>query len=284
MRPALRVVLPLALISFVVGVLLISGASAAPAVSTDKANYNPFETVTITGTGFSPSTNYDVAVIRPDGSIVTGDGTETSGWDTALSDGSGGFVYSYQLNAIEGLYTVEIYTSPWGGPSSGDKSVATTTFWDGSVQHHQFRNGATKALTQGDEVWTKGNVGSANSDMTEGDSVAYRFEFDDVDAGTVIELEIRYEFNKDGQYAFDFLTDVERTEGAANLDLFGSPNSPLTGLSEASCDKAAIPIPDDSTHTFDNDLATAEGTQYFTVCGNFVALSGSCFTANATCV
>ena len=199
----------------IAGALRIFTAEAAPQVSTDKANYAPNETVTITGTGFDADGWYEVPVIRPDGTIDETDGA--SGTDEAQANASGMFVYSYKLNGISGEYRVEVYAKPWGGPGSGDTLLASTTFWDSPVQHHQYRNGATKGVNQGDEEWTKGNIGSANSSLSEGDSVAYRFEFDDVDAGAVIELVINYEFNKGTQYAFDFLTNVERTEGDAAL-------------------------------------------------------------------
>src|SRR3990172_8890703 len=256
----------------------VSISAAAATVTTDKANYLPHETVTITGAGFSSNASYDVPVIRPDGTIVRGDGTFTTGWDTVVSDGSGSFTYPYELDGVEGLYQVRVYQTPWSGYLN-QNSLASTYFWDGKVQHQQFQNGATKALTQGDEEWAKGNINQSNSDLTEGDSVAYRFEFDDVEAGAVIELGITYEFNKSTSYAFDFLTNFHRTEGDANIDLLCSPQSPITTLAEAGCNKTAIAIPDDTTHAFDNALAP----QYFTVCGNFVALSSS-VESGPTCV
>jgi hypothetical protein len=102
----------------------------APTVTTDKPDYEPGETAVITGSGFEPGVSYDIPVIRPDGSTVTGDGTETPGWDTVVADSTGGFVYQYQLNGIEGTYTVEVYPSPWGGPGSGQVPLGTATFSD----------------------------------------------------------------------------------------------------------------------------------------------------------
>ncbi len=90
----------------------------------------------ITGGGFTPGGYYDVVVIRPDGSIVQGDGTFTCPldslgcWNTILADELGAFTYDYILNGIEGLYSVEVYPWPWGGPGSGEMPVATTTFTD----------------------------------------------------------------------------------------------------------------------------------------------------------
>jgi len=87
-----------------------SVSNAAPTVSTDKPHYFSNETVTITGAGFAGSTVYAVVVVRPDSSIVKGDGTFTAGCDTVLTDGSGGFVYYYQLDGIEGSYEVRVHS------------------------------------------------------------------------------------------------------------------------------------------------------------------------------
>ena len=104
-------------------------AQAAPVLDTDKADYFPSEVVTISGKGFAPNTDYDVAVIRPDGSIVKGDGTFQAGWDTVHSDDAGAFVYQYQLDGIEGTYEAAAYASPWSGDLE-EAPVATATFTD----------------------------------------------------------------------------------------------------------------------------------------------------------
>src|SRR3989304_7099125 len=76
--------------ALIVILLLISGASAAPTVTTDKADYFSGDTATISGSGFTASTELAVVVVRPDNSIVKGDGSFTPGCDTVLPDGSGG--------------------------------------------------------------------------------------------------------------------------------------------------------------------------------------------------
>src|SRR3990172_3636805 len=97
--------------AFIVILLLISGASAAPTVTTDKAEYFSRHTATISGSGFTASTELAVIVVRPDNSIVKGDGSFTAGCDTVLTGGSGGFVYYYQLDGIEGTDTVRVHLS-----------------------------------------------------------------------------------------------------------------------------------------------------------------------------
>jgi acyl CoA:acetate/3-ketoacid CoA transferase alpha subunit len=72
---------------------IVPGLLAAPTVSTDKPMYSAFSTVHISGSGYSANQVLAVPVIRPDASIVKGDGTQTAGWDTVTANGSGSFTY-----------------------------------------------------------------------------------------------------------------------------------------------------------------------------------------------
>lgn len=120
-------------------------AEAAPTLVAHKDDYDPSETVTITGGGFAPYTLYDIPVIRPDGSIVVGDGSQTPGWDTVESDGDGEFSYSYTLDGIPGTYEVRAYPSPWDGNLS-QTPIAVTFFTDGNVKVFAAPAGVTFTL------------------------------------------------------------------------------------------------------------------------------------------
>jgi hypothetical protein len=85
-------------------IFAVGGGGSSAQVITDKPDYYYLETVIITGTGFAPNTYYAVPVLRPDGSYVKSDGS--SGWDTVLTNGSGGFTYYYKLDSISGAYDV----------------------------------------------------------------------------------------------------------------------------------------------------------------------------------
>jgi len=111
---------------------ILVGQASTAVIWTDKADYIPGETVTIFGSGFNPNAYYDVPVIRPDGNIVLGDGSDYVGYDTIQADENGDFIYQYILNGIEGFYEVRVYGSPWSGDRS-EVSIATTTFTDGPV-------------------------------------------------------------------------------------------------------------------------------------------------------
>jgi uncharacterized surface anchored protein len=114
-----------------------------PALSTDKEDYHPEETVVITGTGFVPNAIYTIAVTRPDGSVVIGDGSFTPGSDTVLTDASGNFTYNYILDGIMGLYRIDAV-------DAGGLVVATKTFTDcnAKIQLYKF--------------WDKNNDGTKN--------------------------------------------------------------------------------------------------------------------------
>lgn len=124
---------------------LLRLAEAAPTLTAHKDDYDPSETVTITGGGFAPYTLYDIPVIRPDGSIVVGDGSQAPGWDTVESDGAGAFTYSYALDGIPGTYEVRAYPSPWDGDLS-QTPIAVTFFTDGNVKVFAAPAGVTFTL------------------------------------------------------------------------------------------------------------------------------------------
>lgn len=119
----------------------------AATVWTDEPEYLKGDISHIYGESFAPYTSILIKVTRPDGSVVTGDGSETIGSDTILTNVDGNFAYSYSINGIqaEGIYTVEaIDTAP-----DPDVILATTTFLDKA----QF-------LLQGCS-WTKGDCTQA---------------------------------------------------------------------------------------------------------------------------
>lgn len=92
-------------------------------VCTDQTDYYPTMTVHIAGFSFASDSSYLIKVTRPDGSVVTGDGTFTPGSDSVTADSNGNFQYDYILDGITGLYTVEIL-------DSNNNVLATHTFTD----------------------------------------------------------------------------------------------------------------------------------------------------------
>jgi hypothetical protein len=119
-------------------------AQAAPFITPDKSDYFSQETVTISGSGFAPTTRYDIPIIRPDGTIVKSNGT--AGWDFVDSLADGSFTYTYQLDGIPGYYEARVYAFPWDGNRS-TSPIASTRFHDGNVKVRAAPSGVTFTLT-----------------------------------------------------------------------------------------------------------------------------------------
>ncbi|MGH2922329.1 MAG: hypothetical protein ACRDKU_09710, partial [Gaiellaceae bacterium] len=100
--------------------------TGAETVATDQAAYAPGSLVHMTGAGYAVGCDVVVKVTRPDGSVVTGDGSNTPGSDTVSTDLFGGFAYDYQLQSvppISGTYSVDVL-------GLAETVLAHTTFED----------------------------------------------------------------------------------------------------------------------------------------------------------
>ena len=70
----------------------------SPAITTDKLDYSPIETVVISGTGFNCGEVLSVLITAPDGSTMSGDGTGAAGPDSVAADDNGAFALRYHLS------------------------------------------------------------------------------------------------------------------------------------------------------------------------------------------
>jgi LPXTG-motif cell wall-anchored protein len=92
-------------------------------IATDKADYRPGATVHMFGSGYARSCLVKVKVVRPDGTVVRGDGSFEPGVDQVRTTGRGRLFYDYVLNGIEGRYRVRVL-------GAGNVLLAKTTFTD----------------------------------------------------------------------------------------------------------------------------------------------------------
>jgi hypothetical protein len=107
---------PLVEVSFEVG----------PVVLLDKGDYGDGETVHVSGYAFPPHTAFSVQVTRPDGSVVTGDGTNTPGTDSITTDAAGSFAYDYVIrDGVREVYEVDVVRD--------GISLANTSFTDSTA-------------------------------------------------------------------------------------------------------------------------------------------------------
>jgi uncharacterized repeat protein (TIGR02543 family) len=122
---AVMLVFLLTLILVVVAPLVFAGGAV---VWTDKEDYAPEETVTIFGSGFLPNAQVTVSVTRPDSHVDT---------IYAVTDEYDNFTCTYQLDGIEGVYTVT---------ATDGTNTATTTFTD-TARYFTATISPTTALT-----------------------------------------------------------------------------------------------------------------------------------------
>ena len=98
-------------------------AYGSAVIWTDKPDYAPWETVTISGSGFNPNTNIVLTITRPDLVVDT---------RSTTSDPSGNFVYYHVLDGIVGTYVVT---------ATDGTNSATTTFTEAvHVDFRQYAN------------------------------------------------------------------------------------------------------------------------------------------------
>jgi hypothetical protein len=179
-----------------------------PTLATDKPDYRPEETVHVTGTGYDAGAAYAVPVMRPDGTMVHGDGSGLPGWDTVTADGGGNLAYDYQLDGIFGLYETRVYAAPWSGDWSETPLAAVT-----------FTDGANLDQCANDEpgtppcVWQNGNLNGNNAAYAEGDVVPFRLRVDALDTNLATHtIHLNYDFTQDGHKTYDFLATYNATE------------------------------------------------------------------------
>ena len=177
-------VLALLISLFPVTLVAAQDGTPLPTLTTDKLDYAPGEIVHIAGTSFLPG-DYALPVKRPDGSIVLIDPVThaaTPGWGVATADANGNLTYDYQLDGIEGTYTVRAVQSPWWGDWS-EAPQAEVTFTD-ALTGQMYPVGDESPSGPGG--WTTGNLGGSNSNYAEGETVPFQIEVSGTGTGTLI--------------------------------------------------------------------------------------------------
>ena len=267
----------------------LSGVAAAssPTLTTDQLDYAPDQTVQISGSGFAANTTYAIPVLRPNGSIVLGDGSFTPGWDTATSDGSGNLSYSYQLDGVQGTYEARVYPSTWAGDWT-QSPVASVNFEDHVADLDQCTNGAVgppiaAEPCQGSNTaaqntfknWENGNANGSKAHWAEGEFISYRVTLSSLAAGTHT-LVMHYSPARSGKHAIDYLGSFDATEttSATAGPFHANRNDPcgdqvLAGtMSPAECTPSA---PASSLAIPTADLANANAAN----CGTAGTFSGT---------
>jgi uncharacterized repeat protein (TIGR01451 family) len=218
------------------GLLLVSGGSKLASaelygfatVKTDRGDYAPGETVTITGSGWQPAET--VTLLLQEVPKIHKSVTLTATADSA------GNIFNNQWAPDKHDFGVLFYLS-----AKGSRSEAQNEFTDAGPQANidQCRNGGV-GLTPVPCVgtaWANGNAGSSNAHYLEGDSIPYRARVTNLTAGASYSLSIQWDTSQNGKHALDYLTSFNRTEITANA---------CSDLASVNCaDVHTFPVPSD---------------------------------------
>jgi hypothetical protein len=202
----------------IAGFYVVAHLETDPHVTTDSPFYVPWSTVHITGTGMDSGVSYDVVVVRPDSSVVTGDAAHLpippAPYDGVTADANGDFAMDYLLTNIEGFYTVNVYRT---SDTAHANLIASTTFEDALVTNMDQCSNGSPAFADKHCDWQNGNLNGGNSAYMESQAVPYRYEIKGLPntPGTHT-FEITYDFSKSSAKAIDFLTKYNVTQTGAD--------------------------------------------------------------------
>jgi hypothetical protein len=221
-------VLVLAGASAASGMVMSDGAAAT--ISSDLPDYNPGQTVTLTGGGWDAGGAPVHIVVNDDSSQTwqhvadvtpSADGTVTDRFDLPSY-----FVAAYSVVATQ--------------DTSSGTITASTSFTDAnpSADLDQCANDpapspSTDGCSASASDWVNGNLGASKALYFEGDSIPYRMRFDNLAAGSHT-VTIEWDTTKGGKHALDYLTTFNRTVATAN---------PLLGVGALT--STTFPIPND---------------------------------------
>jgi hypothetical protein len=193
-------------------VLALASATAAraaePSVATDKPDYSPGQTVSITGSGWQSGEAVTLRVTHADGTIEGGAGHDP--W-TIRAAPNGDIVSSWYVNPDDSVGSTFLLTAMG---ASGAAAQATFTDKIG-LNLDQCQNGTLAnlgvACGQPPTSWENGNINGQNSQYREGDGLPYRTLVSGIPDGTWV-IRLQYDFTKGGVYALDRLTRFDLTQ------------------------------------------------------------------------
>ena len=207
--------------------------SGPPTIASDKADYAPGETVTLTGTNWAAGEAVRIVVNDTYGASWVRGVTVTATDTGAVTD-------VFPLPS----YFVSDYDVTATGPISG---TATSTFTDlGGVLYDQCSNddGDGYGGNPGTCQWINGNLNGQNSTYPEGDATVQRLWLTDFVPGTPHSVTFEYGTTKGGKHAYDYLTTWSWSE---NWIAVADRCATIDGCTTAN--ETTLAIPDDPNVT-----------------------------------
>ncbi|MFZ5876473.1 MAG: DUF11 domain-containing protein [Nitrospirota bacterium] len=245
---------------------MAASAAAVPEISSNQPEYTLGDTAIIYGQYFTPGESVVMQVVRFDGSIVKGDGTNSPGADVVTVTDDGTFTYFYIVEGPASAYEGDIVANamPLGAvdlttgatlidPNTGNPylPLASTTFIDGTQYLLQgcsknrgdcTYDGAASGWAGGTSPmsgWTAGNL----KGWFEGDYVPYRLRIglrDYSSSGTAVYVANEHDNLRSGVLGID---------SATNFYVGAGPDGTVSpeGAQTKSCtDKTGLPPSDPS--------------------------------------
>jgi hypothetical protein len=251
------------LIAMPSGASILATAGGGPTISSDRTDYAPGATVTLTGTNWDPSGSSVHIVVNDD----AGQTWSHSADATVPADGTVQDVFTLPDRFVA-TYSVTATQTTQAGTLT-----ATTSFTDFDSDFKQCANDDTAGT--GICQWIGGALNSGKSTYSEGMSIPQRLVLNDIPtaADHLHTLTFHMDATKGGKHAFDWLTSWEQAlalasaEGAVFTDLNDCGEAiqgSLAGLcttldGETGANLATPDVPDDSFASHDN--TTGQTTQ-----------------------
>ena len=227
--------------------------SGLPTIASDKADYAPGETVTLTGTNWAAGEAVHIVVNDTYGASWVRDVTVTASVVGTITD-----VFALPT------YFVSNYDVTATGPISG---TATTTFTDLSIgTYDQCANDEGTGYSSGGKSgcdWINGNLNRNNSSYPEDTATVQRLWLTNLAPSTQHTITLDYGTTKAGKHAYDYLTTFDYSETWVDE---ADRCEGITGCVALSDAQLLIPI-DPSAGGFD----ALDSPQYFTMRGGSMA-------------
>ncbi|EWT03680.1 hypothetical protein N865_08770 [Intrasporangium oryzae NRRL B-24470] len=216
------------------GAVSAQAATFTPTITSDLADYNPGQTVKLTGTQWDPAGSQVHVVVNDDSGQTWQHVVDVA----PASDGT--IVDTFSLpNYFVAQYGVTATQTA----ADGSALQATTSFTDAnpSANLDQCANdplpspstdGCDTSATQ----WVNGNLGSSKSVYFEGDSIPYRLTFGSLSTSGTHTVTIEWDTTKSGTHALDYLTTFNQSVADAD---------PCLGVSGCTGPPSVKPIPAD---------------------------------------
>lgn len=209
---------------------VVTEVALTATITTDKLDYYPWESVTVTGSGLMPIYNYELIITSNDPPAVTHIALITT-------NVSGEFTSVYTLDGnYRPNYSIEL--------KDGEAVVATTTFTDANpaTDISQCQNGgigdtlqpcsetAPYAAANGYGYEGNANSNGSNSHWYEGDFVPIRIVATNYAAGAG-NIQFSIDVTKGGKHAYDYIGSFDATETLSDsTSTHANHNNPVTDI------------------------------------------------------